>query len=200
MSNMHTITKEYATASEERESVFLIESIIYGRKDWEWERYVSKLDAGDVNGAFLLPHELPSSSSTPQEIRDAITTGSRRAFKLGSKFRISNYILGKLRGKMRILLPQGKEYSFYFNDEPGWRARITLKDKESFFAYYRSKCMNPLREAIVQGGEVDSSRLEFIPVGEKKAQRVAPHPLLNQIIENNLLRLRHQYKRLKSAS
>ena len=61
-------------------------------EDQQWEIYVSHLAPDDEQGAFLLPDELPNQASSPQEIRAAIRTASRRAFGRRSAIRVENYV------------------------------------------------------------------------------------------------------------
>jgi hypothetical protein len=168
-------------------------------QEQKWRAYVSQLTPDDRNGAFLLPEELPTRKFKPREIRYALSKATHRAFGNISKFRIEDYVLGRIRGEMRILLPQGREYSYYFNNECGWKATIIINtdvEEYSFLAYYRSRCMNPARYVPQFKGKLDTSRVEFTPLDSGESEQIRENLSLDYTIDNNIKRLWHEHLKL----
>lgn len=164
-------------------------------EDRRWLAYVARLAPTDLDAAFLLPDEAPDRQSTPQQIRNAIRLATRRA--LGSRsLHIQDYELGRIQGEMRVLLPQGSELRYYFNDELGWKATVVIgtgADEYAFLAYYRETCMNPARYVAAVGGELDTSRVVFMPLDEEAVERLAASPELDRMTFRALRRLGRQY-------
>jgi hypothetical protein len=191
--------------------------------DLRWLAYVSQLDPDDDQSAFLLPDELPDEWSSREEIQTAILRATRRAFGLGSqpvgeanrdlaliglhgglgrnraKLQLKDYELGYIRGELLVLLPQGKEIRWYFEDELGWKAIAIigegLKQRE-LTCYYRSICMNLARLAAWVNGDIHSSNVEFIPVGSEEIKTIIANAEVDRITEAILHRLRSQYREL----
>jgi hypothetical protein len=166
-------------------------------EDQRWMAYVARLAPDDRRAVFLLPDELPDAQSGPQQIRSAIKVAIRRAFS-SPQFRIEDYELGKIQGEMRVLLPQGIELRYHFNNELGWKATVVINsggEERSFPAYYRRACMNPVRRAAI-GGEVDTSEVLFAPLDREEIQRIAANPELDRMTAQALRRLYRQYKML----
>jgi hypothetical protein len=166
-------------------------------KDQSWMAYVARLAPADRRAAFLLPDELPGDQSGPQQIRSAIEVALRRAFA-SPQFRIEDYELGKIQGEMRVLLPQGIELRYHFNNELGWKATVVISSgsqERSFPAYYRRACMNPVRRAAI-GGELDTSEVLFTPLDGEEIQRIAANPELDRMTAQALRTLSAQYKML----
>lgn len=168
----------------------------YILEDRTWREYVSQLAPDDESGAFLLPDELPKEGSTPRQIRSAIGIATRRALGIRHRFLIKDYVLGRIRGEMRVLLPQGREISYHFNDELGWKATVVIdadNEEETFVAYYRQKCMNIARIVAYLGGQLDTSRVVFTPLDTKESEQIVTNSELDRAIDRNLMRLRRKY-------
>ena len=168
-------------------------------EDQMWPAYVARLTLDDRGAAFLLPDELPDARSSPQQIRTAIEIAIQRAFS-GPQMRIDDYALGRIQGEMRVLLPQGIELHYHFNNELGWKATIVTNfegEERSFPAYYKRACMNPVRRVAI-GSEVDTdtSEVVFTPIDGEEIQRIAANPELDRMTSQALRRLYAQYKML----
>lgn len=181
---------DYAAVSERMDDLAI-------GQDRLWLSYVAKLSVDDSQAAFLLPHELPDASSEPRQVRRAIWLAMQRAYG-GPQFRIIDYEMGRIQGTMRILLPQGIELQYHFNDELGWKATVVIitgNEERSFPAYYRKACMNPIRRAAIDG-QVETSEVVFKPLEGEEIQNIAANPELDQMTARALGRLQRQYKML----
>lgn len=167
-------------------------------RDSEWLKYLSNLTPDDPDGAFLLSEELPDEMSDPSKIINAILTSTHRAFGTGRRFRIIDYVRGKISGLMKVLIPQGSQRTYHFNNEVGWKATVIMDDEKGtkvFKAYYKQICMNPVN-LIQDGGELDTSEVDFKPIGKGESEQISQDPLLEFIIRVNMLRLQEQYNSL----
>jgi hypothetical protein len=170
--------------------------------DLRWFAYVSQLDPDDDQSAFLLPDELPGESSSREEILTALVRAARRAFGLGSnitKLQLKDYELGYIRGELRVLLPQGREGRLNFKDELGWKAIAIIgegEEERELICYYRSLCMNPARLASLIDADIDSSKVEFRPIGSEEIEKISANPEVDRMTQMNMRMLRSQYQRL----
>ncbi len=199
--------------------------------DRAWQGYVAGLAVEDDRGAFLLPDELPGPGASPEEVRYAIQTATRRAFlghrepadgprQSGSRSGMRN-LLGALRrffqpaarvqvidvapgiltGELRMLLPQGRETTIEFNQEPGWRADVVISgDSVPFHGvfYYRSLCMNPVRAAVARGAEIDASQVYFEPLDRGRVQAILSDQGQDRLTVSAVRRLQAEYRLYRS--
>lgn len=200
------------------------EAVLTKEQDYRWKRYVSTLSPYDDQAAFLLPEELPKSSSSPEAIEEAIMRATQRAFftrtiDIGEKltwwqrlmrwligsipstrrFEVKDYQLGLIRGELSVLLPQGKEIKVRFNDELGWKARIVVgdePDQQEMSMYYKESCMNPARVLARKEGEIDTSKVEFRPLGKGQVEEILNNREVDLITRWNARRLSAEYELL----
>lgn len=167
--------------------------------DLVWLEYVGKLPPDDATGAFLLSSELPNERFSPRQILAAILRATRRAFQPATPLEFSDYELGRIWGTMRVLLPQGREYEERFNGEPGWKATGILGkgyEARPITAYYRQRCMNPLRVISRTEAVLDTSDITFVPDGQEVPEYISESSALNELVSSSIARLREQYQAL----
>ena len=142
----------------------------------KWRTGVAGLPPNDTTGAFLLPEELPDDHSPRLVVKRAIEKASRRALWPDRMVWVQDHALGKINGVMRVMLPQGGDFEHAFHNELGWRATVFVDDgtkQQTFVAYFRLVCMNPIMCAARHGGILDTSSVEFTPVSAKETQRAS---------------------------
>ncbi len=169
--------------------------------DKRWLAYVAKLTVDDHQAAFLLPNELPGPRSDKQQVLAAMETALRRAYS-HPQMRIEDYVLGKIQGRLRVLMPQGIEMTFHFENELGWKATMIISsanEERSFPAYYRHTCMNPLRRLALTG-QFDSSEITFRPVEGEQVEQMMADPEVDNLTANALKRLYRQYQMLSGQA
>lgn len=99
---------------------------------------------------------------------------------------------------MRVLLPQGREFRYHFNDELGWKAAIVVStgsEEPTLTAFYRKACMNPAR-CVVLEGELGTSKVLFTPIDGKEFEQIVGDLELDRMTASALRRMRRQYKEL----
>lgn len=169
--------------------------------DKQWLAYVASLTLDDHEAAFLLPDELPDAHASKQQIIDAMETALRRAYS-NPQMRIEDYVLGTIKGRLRVLMPQGIEMTFHFENELGWKATIVMissDEERSFPVYYRQTCMNPLRRAALTG-QLDSSEIKFNPVDSEQIEQMVTDPEVDHLTANALKELYRQYLMLSGQA
>jgi len=170
-------------------------------EDKLWLAYIAKLTPDDHQAAFLLPDELPGPRSDKQQILAAMEKAIRRAYS-NPQMRIEDYVLGKIHGRLRVLMPQGIEMTFHFENELGWKATMIISsaaEERSFPAYYRHTCMNPLRRLALTG-QFDSSEITFRPVVGEQVEQMLADPEVDLLTANALKKLYRQYLMLSGQA
>jgi hypothetical protein len=171
-------------------------------QDLDWLAYLGELGPDDPRGAFLLAAELPNQNSSPREILSAILRAALRAFAPGKSLEFTEFELGRISGTMRVLLPQGREIQENFSDELGWKATGILGkgyEARPITAYYRQRCMNPVRAISRSEAIVDTSEISFTPLNQGTPENIAANPVWDALFAPGIDRLAEQYQAIRGA-
>ncbi|MFB2936932.1 hypothetical protein ACE1B6_16915 [Aerosakkonemataceae cyanobacterium BLCC-F154] len=167
----------------------------------KWYDYLKNIDLNDQEASFLTEEELPSPNSSSQKILKAFEKATQRALPSYQLIKVEKCTPGKIKGSVRILLPQGNEREIKFNDwQDGWRAECVFKhgnSKLSFPMYYSASCMNPIRAQNISG--IDTSDIEFIPHGSQAAQKGIKTEEFSRVIESQIKILRSNFEWASNA-
>ena len=144
-------------------------------------------DHNSLSSAFveaLLPSDSKSFVSngfqftSSHSISRVLTTASERAFPETYLKILETPVEGTIDGLVKVMTPTGLEELILFNSEPGYKARVSIRNKKNDAelyqgdAYYRMLCFNPFRQATSFSSNVTFKEKNSVEKCEVKVNKV----------------------------